>query len=142
VKVKVRHEGVFVVGGIRDANAFDGVLVGEQVGDKLDYRGVIEWGFRAADVLELLRAARLFDTRTSPFVDLPAMRGAVWIEPRLRAEVSYAEVTGGRLRAPTWRRLIVTAYRRQSRDGIPRGLPLTVAAPFCQTVRCGETFHF
>jgi hypothetical protein len=43
--VKVRHEGVFVVGGIRDVNAFDGVLVGERVGDELRYRSVVEWGF-------------------------------------------------------------------------------------------------
>jgi ATP-dependent DNA ligase len=34
MKVKVRHEGVFVIGGIRDVNAFDGVLVGERVGDE------------------------------------------------------------------------------------------------------------
>jgi hypothetical protein len=31
-----------VVGGIRDVNAFDGVLVGERVGDELHYRGVVE----------------------------------------------------------------------------------------------------
>jgi hypothetical protein len=98
---------------IRDANAFDGVLIGEQIDDKLHYRGVVEWGFRAADVLEVLRTARMFDTRTSPFVDLPAMHGAVWLEPRLRAEVSYAEVIGGRLRAPSWRRLIDPMSRGQ-----------------------------
>jgi hypothetical protein len=60
MKVKIRHEAVFHVGGIRDANAFNGVLVGEQVGDRLHYRGVVEWGFRAADVLELMRATRFF----------------------------------------------------------------------------------
>jgi bifunctional non-homologous end joining protein LigD len=106
IKVKVRHDAVFAVGGIRDANAFDGVLIGEHVGDRLEYRGVVEWGFRAADVQEVLRAARWFDMPRSPFVDLPTMRGAVWLEPRLRAEISYAEVVGGRLRAPSWRRLV------------------------------------
>jgi bifunctional non-homologous end joining protein LigD len=105
-KVKVRHDAVFAVGGIPDANAFDGVLIGEQIDSQLHYRGVVEWGFRAADVLEVLRAARMFDTRTSPFVDFRGMRGAVWLEPRLRAESSYAEVIGGRLRAPSWRRLV------------------------------------
>jgi bifunctional non-homologous end joining protein LigD len=106
IKVKVRHDAVFAVGGIRDTNAFDGVLVAEQIGDSLHYRGVVEWGFRPADVLELLRTVRMFDSRTSPFVDLRAMRGAVWLEPRLRVEVSYAEVVGGRPRAPSWRRLV------------------------------------
>ena len=38
-------------------------------------RGVVEWGFRAADVLELLREPRMFARRTSPFLDLRSMRG-------------------------------------------------------------------
>jgi bifunctional non-homologous end joining protein LigD len=103
-KVKVRHEGVFVVGGIRNIDAFDGALVGEDVGGQLVYRGVVEWGFRAPDVLEMLREART-PRRTSPFADLRSMRGAVWLEPRLRAAVSYAEIVEGRLRAPSWRAL-------------------------------------
>jgi bifunctional non-homologous end joining protein LigD len=106
IKVKVRHEAVFTVGGIRDANTFDGVLIGQRIDDKLHYRGVVEWGYCAANVLEVLRTARMFKTRTSPFVDLRAMRGAVWLEPRLHAEISYAEVVDGRLRAPSWRRLV------------------------------------
>ena len=106
VKVKVRHEAVFHVGGLRDANAFDGVLVGEQIGDKLHYRGVVEWGFRAADVLQLVRAVRMFRAQASPFSDLRSMRGAVWLDPYVRAEISYAEIVAGRLRAPSWRRLV------------------------------------
>ena len=35
---------VFVVGGIRNVDAFDGVLVGQKVGSELRYRGVVEWG--------------------------------------------------------------------------------------------------
>src|SRR5215471_11613823 len=70
VKVKLRHEGVFTVGGIRDVDAFDGVLVGQWVGDALHFRGVVEWGFHAADVLELLREAKCAPQRVSPFVDL------------------------------------------------------------------------
>ena len=106
VKVKVRHEGVFVVGGYRNVDAFDGVLVGEYVGDRLEYRGVVEWGYRATDVLALMRCAEDHQLRTSPFVDAPQMRNAVWCEPRLLAEVSYAEIIDGRLRAPSWRRLV------------------------------------
>ena len=105
VKVKVRHEGVFYVVGIRSVDAFDGVPVGELVGDALHYRGIVEWGFRAPDVLELLREAKS-PARTSPFVDLKTMRGAVWLESRLRAEVSYAEIVEGRLRAASWRGLL------------------------------------
>ena len=105
VKVKVRHEGVFVVGGIRNVDAFDGILVGERVDGQLRFRGVVEWGYRAADVLAVLQHAKDYPLRTSPFVDQPRVRSAVWIEPRLRAEVSYAEIVEGRLRAPSWRAL-------------------------------------
>jgi hypothetical protein len=99
MKVKVRHEGVFVVGGIRDVNAFDGVLDGERVGDELRYRGIVEWGFRAPDVLALLEHARRWSRPGSPFVGAPWMRSVTWVEPRLEAEVSYAEIVEGRLRA-------------------------------------------
>jgi ATP-dependent DNA ligase len=101
MKVKVRHEGVFVVGGIRDVNAFDGVLVGKRVGDALHYRGVVEWGFKAADVLALLEHARRWNRPDSSFVGAPrGMRSVTWVEPRLEAEVSYAEIVEGRVRAP------------------------------------------
>ena len=49
----------------------------------------------------------MFTRRTPPFVDLPRLRNAVWLEPQLRGEVTYAEILGGRLRAPAWRGLIV-----------------------------------
>lgn len=110
IKVKLRHERVFVVGGIRNVDAFDGVLVGERVGDELHYRGVIEWGFKAHDVLRLLRETRTFAQTTSPFADLRTMRNAVWMEPRLLAEISYSEIVDGRLRAPSWRGLVRDEY--------------------------------
>lgn len=106
VKVKLRQEGVFTVGGIRDVDAFDGVLVGERMGDALHFRGIVEWGFRASDVLEVLREARHAPQRLSPFMDLPRMRDAVWIAPRLRAEISYPEIVDGKLGAPSWRGLV------------------------------------
>jgi hypothetical protein len=50
-------------------------------------RGV---GFRAPDVLTLLDHARRWRRPSSPFVGAPRVRGAVWVEPRLEGEVSYA----------------------------------------------------
>lgn len=99
VKVKLRHERVFVVGGLRAAHGAGGVLVGERVGDELHYRGVVEWGVHADDRLELTSQAA---QRVSPFADLRTMRGAVWFAPRLRAEISYAEIAAG----PVWRGLV------------------------------------
>jgi len=39
-------------------------------------------------------------------MDLPRMRSAVWLTPKLRAEISYAEIVSGKLRAPSWRGLV------------------------------------
>jgi hypothetical protein len=82
------------------------VLVGQRVGDALRYRGVVEWGFRAPDVLALLEHARRWSRPSSPFVDLRPARSVTWVEPQLKVEVSYAELFEGRLRAPSWRGLI------------------------------------
>jgi len=54
-------------------------------------------------VLALLHEAKHSRQRVSRLVDLARMRGAVWLAPRLRAEVSYAEIVMGQLRAPSWR---------------------------------------
>lgn len=102
VKVKARHEGVFYVGGLRNVDAFDGVLVGELVGDQLEYRGVVESGFRARDVLELLREARfagaeLVVRRSQDRARYGVARRAPPCGDELRRNV------GGRLRAPSWR---------------------------------------
>jgi hypothetical protein len=75
------------------------------MGDELNYRGVVEWGYRASDVLAVLQHAQDYPLRTTPFFNGPRIRNAVRMAPRLRAEISYAEMVGGRLRAPSWRRL-------------------------------------
>ena len=128
VKVKVRHEGIFVVRGYRNVDAFDGVLVGQYVGARLEYRGVVEWGYRAPDVLAVMRCAEDHPLGTSPFVDAPRMRNAVWCEPRLQAAVTYAEIVGGRLRAPS---------RRQSVTRSPgwRERPVRVGGSFRASLR-------
>jgi len=107
------HEGVFLVGGFRNVDAFDGILVGELVEGKLHFRGIVEWGYRAADVLAVLQCAKDYPLRASPFVDAPRMRSAVWMRPRLPAEVSYAEIVDGRLRAPSWRRIVEPVQGRR-----------------------------
>ena len=103
VKVKQRHEGVFLVGGYRNLDAFDRVLVGEPVDGRLHFRGVVKWGYRAGDVLTVLQRAKDFPLRKSPFVDAPRMRHARGWSGGYGVDVSYAEITGGRLRAPSWR---------------------------------------
>src|SRR5437899_3779951 len=100
-KVKVRHEGRFLVGGIVDSEGdFGGILVGQRVGGELRYRGTVEWGFSGWTVTDLLVRSKLLLRATSPFADKSARHGVVWLRPRLAFEVSYAEVTPVPARAP------------------------------------------
>jgi len=48
----------------------------------------------------------------SHFVDKTARHGVIWLEPRLTAEISYAEVMLGRLRAPVFRVPTQPVFRR------------------------------
>ena len=58
-------------------DAFDGVYVGERVGDRIEYRGRVEWGYRAPDVLRIMQAAQEHPLRSSPFTNAPRMKNAV-----------------------------------------------------------------
>ena len=102
LKVKVRHEGVFIVGGILGtADTPEGLLVGEPVGRRLLYRGVVEWGVRRAVLADLVEHARV--ASCSPFHDGPNTRRATWFEPSLKVELTYNEMMEGRLRDPVLR---------------------------------------
>ena len=104
VKVKIRREGRFIVGGvIGSPDTFAGLLLGQRVGRRLLFRGTVEWGlgFRTAE--QIVRRAQ--QRSTSPFVDLGLSRGVVWLEPALAVEVTYSEIMEGRLRDPVYRGL-------------------------------------
>jgi hypothetical protein len=93
LKLKVRHEGVLTVGGrLGTPEAWEGVLVGERVGRRLLYRGVV------AELLE-----RCPVRPTAPFQDPPKGRRIIWLEPRVRIELTYNELMEGRLRDPVFR---------------------------------------
>lgn len=106
-KVKVRHEGRLLIGGIVDDQGdFGGLLVGELVAGELFYRGTGEWGFTGWAIVDLLVRSKPLVRATSPFADKTARHGVIWLEPLLTAEISYAEVMLGRLRGPVFRRLL------------------------------------
>jgi bifunctional non-homologous end joining protein LigD len=96
LKVKVRHEGTFVVGGVtRSGSHVTGLLVGIKKGRRVLYRGTAEWGLFRQLVAELVAGVEGLVRPTSPFSDLKrAASDVVWLEPRLVAEVSYSELMG------------------------------------------------
>ena len=102
LKSKVRQEGRFLVGGLVQRSEGWSLLLGSGQNGRLLYRGFVHFGVgqRLADALKSNGLTR----RTSPFVERIAERGVVWLEPKLIAEVSYAEIMhGGALRAAVFR---------------------------------------
>ena len=108
LKVKVRHEGRFIVGGVmRSGSQVTGLLVGQRERGRLLYRGTVEWGLFRQVVTQLVASVERLVRPTSPFADLKRAPEVTWLEPRLLAEVSYSEVMDQRLRDPVLRELRV-----------------------------------
>ena len=68
IKIKIRHEGSFVLGGILGLpHTFAGILVGQRIGRRLFFRGTVEWGLGMRTARDLLSRCR--ECSTSPFHD-------------------------------------------------------------------------
>ncbi len=112
-KIKSTQSAEFIVGGYtrgKGARASLGALmlgVNEaRVKGKLRYVGHVGTGFDASTLTAVRRRAAPLETAKSPFATRPAANGApTWLEPRLVAEVKFAEWTpDGHLRAPVFLR--------------------------------------
>src|SRR5206468_11449908 len=101
VKVKVRQDGRFLVGGIGEtADRAPRLFVGEKREGQLVYRGAVELSVGRALVDELLKQGR--QCQTSPFENLRSRR-VTWLEPTVAVEVSYVRLQQGWLRGPACR---------------------------------------
>jgi hypothetical protein len=89
MKVKLRREGVFPIGGIAaTSSGFAGVLVGQREGGALHYLGTVEIGYNRESVAVLMDRAAPLTRSSSPFLDFPSRRGVMWLAPKLRAPKS------------------------------------------------------
>ncbi len=115
-KVKLRKsQDVVVVGYTRGqgrrAAGFGALVVAVQGAGGLRWAGNVGTGFSGAVVDDLLERLRPLARERSPLAEEPRMprvpkKDVVWVEPRLVAEVEFAEWTHeGRLRAPVYVRL-------------------------------------
>jgi bifunctional non-homologous end joining protein LigD len=105
LKLKVRHEGAFPIGGIaKEGDHFRGLLLGKRQARGLAYVGFVEYGFTRGAVAELFVRSKHLVRAAAPFTTAPE-RGAVWLEPELLAEISYSELMDGWLRDPVYRGL-------------------------------------
>jgi bifunctional non-homologous end joining protein LigD len=116
LKVKTHGEQEFVIAGYtkgtgRRASSFGSLVLGYHRGDELVYAGNVGTGFNSKEIDRLLDALRPLKRSTPPFREVPKMpkvrrSDVVWVEPKLVAEVEFAEWThDGRLRAPAYKGL-------------------------------------
>ena len=97
LKAKCVNESEFVIVGYQPSlkgRAFAALMLGERVKGKLAYRGNVGTGFSDKTLASLsTQLAKL--ARAKPALDVPrdAARGAKWVEPKLVAQVKYAELT-------------------------------------------------
>jgi bifunctional non-homologous end joining protein LigD len=116
IKVKTHGAQEFVVAGYtkgtgRRASSFGSLVLAYFQGGELVYAGNVGTGFNSREIDKLLDRLRPLRRDTSPFREVPKMpkvrkSDVIWVEPKLVAEVEFAEWThDGRLRAPSYQGL-------------------------------------
>ena len=107
LKVKVRKESEFVIGGFTAPKGsredFGALLVGLYDGSALRYCGKVGTGFNAKMLASLGAKLRKLQLAESPFTGAPRFRDATWVRPELVAQLAFHEWTGdGKLRHPAF----------------------------------------
>jgi bifunctional non-homologous end joining protein LigD len=145
LKFKAHAEQEFVIAGYtrgkgRREWSFGSLVLGVYGHDGLEWAGNVGTGFDEAEIERLLKKLRPLERKTSPFSPVPKMPrvrkdDVVWVEPKLVAEISFAEWThDGRLRAPVYQGL------REDKDpeDVRRELPGKSPAGIPDVIRKGK----
>jgi bifunctional non-homologous end joining protein LigD len=133
LKFKTHGEQELVIAGYTKGKgrrewSFGSLVLATYEGDELRWVGNVGTGFDDDEIERLLKRLRPLERKDSPFPQPPKMprvrKGeVVWVEPKLVAEVSFAEWThDGRLRAPVYHGL------REDKDAteVHRELPTPI----------------
>lgn len=107
LKVKVHQEEEFVIAGYSppagSRSHFGALLMGAYRGKELRYVGKVGTGYSQKLLASLFRKFRPLVRATAPFSAPPREKGAVWLAPKLVAQVAFQEWTDdGRLRQPVF----------------------------------------
>ncbi|HEY4344211.1 MAG TPA: DNA ligase D [Parvibaculum sp.] len=100
LKIKCANDQEMVIGGYRPSTRgrpFSSLLLGVHERGTLRYAGRVGTGFDEADFDELTKRFRTLASKTSPFdgeVPREVVREAVWLKPKLVAQIGIAEFTG------------------------------------------------
>jgi bifunctional non-homologous end joining protein LigD len=130
LKIKTHGEQEFVIAGYtkgtgRRASSFGSLVLAYYRGNDLVYAGNVGTGFSSREIDKLLDKLRPLRRDTPPFREVPKMprirKGdVVWVEPKLVAEVEFAEWThDGRLRAPSYKGLREDKRAEEVRRELP-----------------------
>jgi bifunctional non-homologous end joining protein LigD len=107
LKVKCRKESEFVIGGYTapegSRSHFGALLVGLYDGRDLRYCGKVGTGYSEETLGALARKMRRLETSRRPFSEDPRERAVTWVQPKLVAQIVFAEWTrDDRLRQPAY----------------------------------------
>jgi bifunctional non-homologous end joining protein LigD len=112
LKEKCTNEQEFVIGGFtyqpKHPGRLAALLIGVYEKKDLIFAGKVGTGFDRAESARLVKRLEPLAQRTSPFKAVPnlARRGAIWIKPKLVAQINFTEWTGGNsLRHPSYQGL-------------------------------------
>jgi bifunctional non-homologous end joining protein LigD len=131
LKVKTHGRQEFVIAGYtkgqgRRSGRFGALVLGVYRGGELVYAGNVGTGFTEDEIDRLLKLLRPLERKDSVFPVVPKMpkirKGdVVWVEPKLVAEVEFAEWThDGRLRAPVYMGLREDKQPEEVRRELPK----------------------
>ena len=134
LKFKTHGEQEFVIAGYtrgkgRREWSFGSLVLGAYGAEGLEWVGNVGTGFDENEIDRLLKKLRPLERKASPFASVPKMprvkKGdVVWVEPKLVAEVSFAEWThDGRLRAPVYLGLREDKDPQEVRRELPGEIP-------------------
>jgi bifunctional non-homologous end joining protein LigD len=107
LKVKVRKESEFVIGGYTAPKGgrqhFGALLVGLYDGPQLRFTGKVGTGFTQHTLEVLWKKLDALRSADCPFSPPVRMRTATWVKPELVAQIAFAEWTAdGKLRQPAF----------------------------------------
>jgi len=107
LKVKVHQEEELVVGGYTppagSRSHFGALLMGAYRGRELRYVGKVGTGYTQKLLTSLYKLFQPLVRPTPAFVNPPREKGAVWLAPKLVAQIAFQEWTAdGKLRQPVY----------------------------------------
>jgi bifunctional non-homologous end joining protein LigD len=140
LKFKAHFEQELVIAGYtrgkgRREWSFGSLVLAVQGEGGLEYVGNVGTGFDDAEIERLLKKLRPLERKGSPFPQVPKMPrvrkdDVLWVEPKLVAEVSFAEWThDGRLRAPVYQGLREDKSAEEVRRELPGEAPAAAIPP-------------